>query len=390
MTWVRKSLATLALPSTLVATLFVSEVALADLVITMGGDVNFNKDEQSVKPDGVMIGGKKIPFTNFTKGISHLINGDLNFANVETVVSDRTDLKQASKKFTFISHPNSIQHMIDIGFNMFSLANNHSYDYGINGLIETHEQFADLQQKNPAIVYVGGGSNREAAAIPVVFDIQGYKVAFASIGIVESGYQATDKKPGLLNIRNEKDFALQMKALKDVQADLKIISMHFGTEAQVKLDSGQQKLYNRAIDEGDVDLIIGHHPHVVRPVEMVKGRLIIYSLGNYLMPGAANIDGRPLGYDYGLFSRVYFGWDSTEKRLKAQAMEAVPLKSMHISPVVAKKDVAAKRIQYLNNLSKSEVGKTAVSFTTRADGTGIACANAKTTVFTARASKVCQ
>jgi hypothetical protein len=71
-------------------------------------------------------------------------------------------------------------------------------------------------------------------------------------------------------------------------------------------------------------------------------------------------------------------------------MEAVPLKSMHISPVVAKKDVAAKRIQYLNNLSKSEVGKTAVSFTTRADGTGIACANAKTTVFTARASKVCQ
>ena len=78
--------------------------------------------------------GKKLTsFSDTLAGISSEVDGDLAFINLETVVTDRNDLAPEGKgkgAFHFRSHPAALKALIDAGFNLFSLANNHSYDYG--------------------------------------------------------------------------------------------------------------------------------------------------------------------------------------------------------------------------------------------------------------------
>lgn len=365
-----------------------SFAARADLVITMGGDVNFNKSTQKPLATGVDFYGKIVPFEQLSAGIRKLIDGDLNFMNVETVVTDRQDLSGQTKAFTFQSHPNGMRHMMNLGFNLFSLSNNHAFDYGFEGLRETLRSFETLRTEYSDIHFSGLGRNYADAVAPVIFEKNGHTIAFAAIGINSSDFRAGPSSLGLLDFYNETDFMAVLKAMRATKADLKILSIHYGTEKQLVLDRGQRARYHRALKEGGVDLIIGHHPHVVRPVEIVDGKIIIYSLGNFLMPGAAAINDRDSGFDYGLFARVFFGADAKTGRLKAQAMEAVPLRLMHLSPRPRAADEAAVRIRGLNELSANQLGAQALQFTVRADGSGAFC-DASALELTERAAQVC-
>jgi poly-gamma-glutamate synthesis protein (capsule biosynthesis protein) len=121
---------------------------------------------------------------------------------------------------------------------------------------------------------------------------------------------------------------------------------------------------------------------------MIDGKLIIYSLGNYLMLGAASLDGNTLGKDYGLFTRAYFGVSPKTGRLKIQALEAIPLRTMHVQPRPMDPENAARHIDYLNELSRTELGDSAVRFNLRHNGTGVAC-DGSATEFTERAAAAC-
>ena len=120
--------------SLLTVALAFTSIAHADLTMTFGGDINFNKNKQVPLADGVQVGGRVVGFSETMSGIKGLIDGDLNFANIETVVTDEKLLPAQAKTFVFRSHPNAIRQLFDIGFNLFSLANNHSYNHGFGGL----------------------------------------------------------------------------------------------------------------------------------------------------------------------------------------------------------------------------------------------------------------
>ena len=384
----------------LTAAFLISDVSRAlasgpGLVLTMGGDTSFSNNlnnpvnglsgEKGVPGSG----GKITPFEYFSTGIRSLVDGDLNFLNIETVVSDRPDLKSEEKKFVFQMHPNGMRHLIDLGFNLFSIANNHAYDKGIQGLMETRGHLEKLQTESAKPMYYhGGGRNRAEAARPLLIKRNDYTIAFLAIGIIEPRFAAGENKPGLVDIRSEGDYTLVLRNMKAVQADLKVLSVHYGTEKQVTLDKGQRERYYRALGEGDVDLVIGHHPHVVRPIEMVAGRIIVYSLGNFMMLGAASLNDRTDGFDFGLFGRVYYGWSQEKQRLRAQAMEVVPLKQMHFRPRPVEAILSQQKNDALNTLSRAEVAERAVTFLTRADGTGYACGH-PSTIWTARAARIC-
>lgn len=369
--------------------------AQADVVLTMGGDVNFIKSGSAPRPDVVAIPGGNRTHADLISGIAPLINGEINFANVETVVSER-NLTRASKTFHFISHPNGIREMLRAGFNLFALANNHSWDANEAGIHETLGWMARLRSEvGGRLWYAGLGLNRQDAAAPSVFRVAGkdgrtYTVAFSALSFAGQ-WRATDSRPGMPDYRTDADYELVLNRLRSVAADLKILSIHFGTESKITLDAGQRDRFRRAVVQSDVDLVIGHHPHVVRPVELTEnGKLILYSLGNYMMVGSANITGRPLGYDYGLFGRVYFGFDQASGRLKAQAMEAVPLTMVHNRSVPLTGARGQQRVDALNRLSVSQVGAArAVQFQVRSDGTGVACKPDLVGRFTARAARIC-
>lgn len=351
-------------------------VAQADVVLTMGGDVNFNRNRMVVEPDGVRYGQNIATWESLTRGIKPLINGDLNFANIETVVTEDPTLQNEEKKFAFMSHTNSIRRLIDIGFNLFNLANNHAYDYGLPGMYHTMSSFHSLKRDNPSIIHAGVDT-RENLLRPQIFERNGIRFAFASISIVEARFQATNSRPGLLQIRSDKDYRDLMIAFKQTKADYKILSTHVGVEGQNKLDPGQQARFRYAIQYGGIDLIIGHHPHVIRPIERYKGSLIFYSLGNYLMLGSADLTKRAdINMDWGMFARLYLEKDPSTGKVKVDATEIIPLTNMHARTTKMAADKSADRIESLNILSTSEVGFDAVRFNiSPIGGRGVICEN---------------
>lgn len=364
--------------------------AYADLTITFGGDVNFNKTLQDPTGDSAIVHGRPYQFEQLTEGLRALVDGDVNFANIEIVVTSRAALPPQEKAFVFRSHPNSILHLVDIGFNLFGLANNHSYNHGVAGLEETLSTFEGIARKvRRPVAFAGIERTRDDFSRARILRVGSHSIAFAAIGIVDSQFRVgTTSRAGVLNVKNRADYDLTLKSLREAVADIKILSIHTGIEMKTSLEEGQRSMFERALTDGEVDLILGHHPHVVRPVQSLNGKAIFYSLGNYLMVGSANITGRGIDTDYGLFGRAHFAWDASARRLKLQAVEAIPLTDTHLRPRPLGADAAASRIRFLNSLSTRELGSMGMQFRTTAAGSGVFC-NRQNLAYSVRAKAVC-
>ena len=109
----------------------------AGITLVIVGDTGLNGSLQPVRPDAGLRHGTPHVWSTLTSGIAAEINGDLNFANLETVVTDRNDLSAPDKAFNFRSHPAGVRHLVEVGFNLISTANNHSIDFGERGIRET-------------------------------------------------------------------------------------------------------------------------------------------------------------------------------------------------------------------------------------------------------------
>ena len=359
---------------TLAGSLLAASPAHAELSLTFGGDVNFNASRVAPRADGALK-GRLYPFATLLSGIKPYLDGDLNFANIETVVTEK-NLPPTNGRFVFATHPNAIRACMKAGFNFFNLSNNHAGDHGQRGLVETLDSFEDLSREGE-IYYGGVGRDRNDVLNPRVFDVRTrtgtYRIAFLALtGPSNVPTQAGPGRPGTLSLRDPNDVSDALRAIRSVRADYKILSVHNGTEGKMTLDAGQRALYQRMLKEGDVDLILGHHPHRVRPVEKVGHKVIFYSLGNYLMLGAANINPLPDLGDYGLIGKLHLEWDPSLKRLVAQAAEAIPIYDMHILPKALSPAESANRLKALNTLGDGQLGTNNIRFTNDR-GTGVAC-----------------
>lgn len=347
-----------------------------EFVVTFGGDVNFSRSHQKPYPDRIVKFGT-LPITQATANLRRFWTGDLNIINVETVVSDRDGPWSASKAFVFRSHPDSFRHMMDLGVNGFALANNHAYDHGFQGMADTLSFFrAERSRRQIPMVFAGVGEG-DAAFAPSVADFGGVSVAFASASFGSGSFGPNDGSVGMAYLSVPSHFSSVLRGLAEAQADLRILALHYGTENRIMLDPGQRALFHRAVDEAGVNLVLGHHPHVVRAVEADsgRGRAIFYSLGNLLFIGGAEKDSAPLGQDYGLLGRAYFQ-RAAGGTWRIAALEAVPLRSVHLAPQVLDPDRTARTIEHLNRLSVDSAGPAAaVRFTTPGvvDESGAAC-----------------
>ena len=343
----------------------------AQVTLTMGGDVNFNKNLKKVNPSGFISENEIIPWATYTKYLKPLLDGDLNFANVETVISDSANLTAETKAFVFETHPEAIKHLVDIGFNLMNNANNHAYDFGVAGILETMRNTKEIESSNPDVHFFGIGYKKDLLQ-PTVFTKNGYTFAVASLSILDPRFKATDTQPGLLHIRDREQFYELVRNMKKTSAHYKILSIHNGTEGQVELDEGQKQYYEYAIKNGDVDLIIGHHPHSVRPIEKIGDKYIFYSLGNYLMLGSANITGLSGGLDFGLFSKLHLV-ENGQGRLVPEAIELIPLTNTHAIVKPMEPTSAQSRLQQFQALSDRQLGTDAFQFKISSSGHGLFC-----------------
>jgi poly-gamma-glutamate synthesis protein (capsule biosynthesis protein) len=356
--------------------------SLDRMTIVLVGDAGFNPTDAKVEAQGMRKGKKVTSFTDALAGVSSEVDGDLAFINLETVVTDRNDLPPEGKgkgAFHFRSHPAALKALIDAGFNLFSLANNHSYDYGPQGIEETLYHLA-VANAEKAIAYAGIGSNFDEAIKPGCVDLGGTRIALSAIGIMtgdQPQYRAGPDKPGQASYRDRPDFEATVEKLAGMQADYRILSIHYGLEGRVVPDERQLADWRAyAAEQKNIDLILGHHPHVVQGVEIDGKSLIFYGLGNFLHPGTAETARFGICRDYGLMAKVHLA--RIDGAWRPQAIEAIPLANTQFKPERLSAEESTKRIYALNHLAAGlddEKGAMGVRFTPQTDGSGLYCAD---------------
>ncbi|MFD0985582.1 CapA family protein [Methyloligella solikamskensis] len=353
------------------------------LTIILAGDTGFNRSGQIVEAEGFRK-GELWSFQESSEDIAAEIDGDLAFANIETVVTDRNDIppddKEQGTSFNFRSHPNGLDSLIGRGFNLFSLANNHSMDFGAAGVEETLFHLAVARHEQP-IAFAGVGANFEEATRPACLEVDGTRIGFAAAGIITGArpqHRAGENKPGQASYRLKEDFRATLDRLAGMEADYRILSVHYGKEGRVFADGRQiQDFRNEAALEEGIDLIVGHHPHVVQGVELAGDSLIFYGLGNFLHPGTTNMARFGVCRDYGLLAKVHLARGPTG-RFEVMAIEAIPIRETHLKPKRFEPVSAAhNRIAALNYLGArlgNREESRGVQFTPQPDGSGLYCA----------------
>ncbi|MFE3836575.1 CapA family protein [Pseudogemmobacter sonorensis] len=347
--------------------LIVSAGLAQEIVISFGGDVNFARSRET--PDPVWVrkfGTLRIEET--TAGLAPYWDADLNIVNVETVVSDRNGASSATKAFVFRSHPESFRHLMELGVNGFALANNHAYDHGFQGMADTLGFFAaEAARREIAFAGIGAG---DAAFAPSIVTLRGVRIAFASASFGSGAFGPEYGPVGMAYLSVPSHYDRVLAGLREADADLRILALHYGTENMNALNPGQRAMFRRGLEEAGVNLVIGHHPHVVRGVEAdpAAGQAVFYSMGNLLFVGGAEKDSAPLGMDYGLLGRAYF--QKTAQGWRITALEAVPLKGVHFTPAPPPPERVARTIDHLNRLSEASVGPGAAVRFTPVEGRG--------------------
>lgn len=200
--------------------------------------------------------------------------GDLVIGNLEGPLTRETSGLEG--KCNLRSHPGWSQYLKEAGFNLLSLANNHMTDFGEQGLFDTIESL-----KKNDIAFAGAGRNITEANAPVFLEIKGKRVAIIarSSVIVSSPVNATPQKAGVAFLDEQETIDTIRKCRSE--ADLVILILHWGLEEYEYPSPNQRMLAHNFIFTG-VDIILGHHPHVLEGMEYINGGLCIYSLGNFI------------------------------------------------------------------------------------------------------------
>ena len=362
--------------------------AKADVILTMGGDLNLGQSKVAPMSDRACKNGQCFSWVNVFKDLEPLLIGNLNFYNMETVLTDGEEqLSAKGGKYLFRTHLEGVRYAKKIGLNWMSLANNHVGDYGTEGMLETLESLERLSKEGGPLLYHGIARSKNEILQPSVIEINSttegpVRIAFAAVTFVRnSSMQVDQRRPGVLYPENTQDMNELLRNFRNISADFKVLSIHGGTERQLTLNPGQQDLYESFLSRGELDLIIGHHPHRVRPVEKVGHKVIFYSLGNYLMLGASGLNDHSDAEDFGLMGRLYLSKNSTG-RLEIKSIEAIPLFNMHarVFPLTGKE--SKNRLEKLNDLTNRQLGNAGIQWSYLPNGWGQFCfAGCQTDVY---------
>jgi poly-gamma-glutamate capsule biosynthesis protein CapA/YwtB (metallophosphatase superfamily) len=222
------------------------------------------------------------------KNTKHILeSADITFCNVECPVCEGREIGITERSFR--ADPETIEVLTYGGFDIVSLANNHTMNFGGDCLAKTFDYLNDA-----GIDYVGAGTNFENSHKPLIKDVNGVKLAFLAYNdsdVVPDYYFAGEDSVGT----NMMDIEQLQKDIKKVQDgkygeyDLILVSMHSGTEYTPVPNYRQKDFAHAAIDAG-ADIILGHHPHHTQHIEQYEGKYIIYSMGNFVLDQMACSD----------------------------------------------------------------------------------------------------
>lgn len=218
----------------------------------------------------------------FAPMAQRLAAADLRVANLECVIARGG--RALPKPWTFRAHPRVLP-LLQRHVDVVSLANNHSGDYGPAAFTEMLGRL-----DRAGLPYVGGGRDRREAHRIKVIERRGIRLAILGFNeMFPRRFEAGDAHPGIAWSDDE-------QVLHDIReartrADVVIPFMHWGQEGNLQAHARQRALARRMIQAG-ADAVVGAHPHVVQDTEVIDGKPVIYSLGNFVFDGFSDRDSR--------------------------------------------------------------------------------------------------
>lgn len=217
-------------------------------------------------------------------------SADIAYLNQETICGG-TQLGLQSYP-TFNSPYEILDSVAAAGFDWISTSSNHSMDVGEEGILSQLSHLEEL----PQLIQTGTNASADEAKEYKVIEKNGVKIGLLSYTYGLNGFALPDGKEYLVNLIDEDRIREDMKELNQI-SDVQVVSMHWGVEYQFEENEEQRALAQLLSDEG-ADVIIGTHPHVLQPMEVLKGEegnetLVMYSLGNFV--SAQDVNSRMLG-----------------------------------------------------------------------------------------------
>lgn len=237
----------------------------------------------------------------FEKVADEIRASDLSFMQLEMTLTERGS-RVPQTKHTSKTGPEAAHAFARAGFDAVSWASNHSLDWGTDGLLDTSDAL-----EAAGLVVLGTGRSLREAREPRIVERGGVRVALlAYCSILPAEYWATPQRPGVAPLRaftvhepmepdqpgtpartytfpHPGDLAAMEEdiAAARERADAVVVSCHWGLHfVRAELADYQRILGHAAIDAG-ADIVLGHHPHILKGVEVYKGRAVFHSLGNF-------------------------------------------------------------------------------------------------------------
>ncbi|GAA3993675.1 CapA family protein [Allokutzneria multivorans] len=177
----------------------------------------------------------------------------------------------------FSAPPEVTKGLADTGYDACSTASNHTIDQGAAGVTRTLDAL-----DSAGIAHTGSARSAAEAAKPRVLDVHGVKVGHVSFTFGFNGIPVPADKPWLSNKLDANAVLAAARAAKAAGAEVVLASLHWGTEFKHEPTSEQKQLARKILGDPAVDLIIGHHAHVVQPFEKIGDKWVAYGLGNHI------------------------------------------------------------------------------------------------------------
>lgn len=177
----------------------------------------------------------------------------------------------------FLVPPQITTAVKDAGYDTCSTASNHTLDHGYPGVVRTLDALDKAGLK-----HTGSARSAAEAAKPLVMDVKGVKVAQLAYTLGFNGNELPADKPWAANLTDLDRITAAEKAAREAGAEVVILSIHWGRENWSNPNRSQLRLGRQIAEKTGIDLVVGHHAHVVQPMEKVDGTWIAYGLGNHV------------------------------------------------------------------------------------------------------------
>ncbi len=247
------------------------------------------------------------PESMYVNVASYTRQADILFANLESSLTDVGVKGGGMKEGGFRSEERMLAAYQAAGFNVFGQANNHSMDYGLDGLYRCIEVL-----DKAGIAHTGAGRDAFEARKPAIVERHGTRVAFLSYTCnFHPMWKATEQRGGINTVRvstayepisrleeypgahpiirttvDPKDLSALLENIRDAKAgaDVLVLSCHWGIGSGIggigQLVGYEPTIAHAAIDAG-ADVIIGAHAHMTEPVEVYRGKPVFYGMGEF-------------------------------------------------------------------------------------------------------------